>query len=80
MSCPSVITAPDPSVAKPSDDDMPKENCTYAVIGGTCFTKKSNVELYMKLEKNTYKLGEKIPVRIETRVEGGSADVDKVST
>ena len=48
------------------------------MIGGACFTKKTYVELYMKLEKSIYRLGETIPVHVECKVEGGSTDVDKV--
>lgn len=55
-----------------------QENYAYATIGGTCFLKKTHVELYMKLERNTFKLGETIPVHVECRLEGGNADVDKV--
>ena len=56
-----------------------QENCAYATIGGTCFTKKTQVELYMRLERNVWKLGEKIPVHVECSVKGGSTKVDKVS-
>ena len=33
----------------------------------------------MKLEKSTFRLGQKIPVHVETRIEGGSNDVDKIT-
>ena len=33
----------------------------------------------MRLERNVWKLGEKIPVHIECSVKGGSTKVDKVS-
>ena len=56
-----------------------QENCTYATIGGTCFRKKTHVELFMSLPKNVWKLGETIPVHLECSVKGGSSDVDKVS-
>ena len=38
---------------------------------------KTEVELFMKIEKNVYKLGDKIPVHVECTVKG-SSDVDKV--
>ena len=55
-----------------------KENCTYATIGGTCFRKKTHVELFMTIPRNVWKLGEKIPVHVECSVKGGSLEVDKV--
>jgi hypothetical protein len=57
----------------------PQENVTYSTIGGTCFSGKTEVELYMKLKRNVFKLGEKIPVHVECTISGGSAEVDKVS-
>ena len=56
----------------------PQENCTYAKIPGTCFMGRTDVELYMKLEKNVYQLGDKIPVHVEVTVKG-SSKVDRVS-
>ena len=56
-----------------------QENATYATIGGSCFSGKTEVELYMKLSKNVFKLGEKIPVHVECTVIGGSAQVEKVN-
>ena len=41
--------------------------------------KKAHVELYLRLEKSVYKLGETINVYSECRVEGGITDVKKVS-
>jgi len=35
-----IITCSDPEVPKPKEEEMPKENVTYADIGGTCFMKK----------------------------------------
>ena len=55
-----------------------QENCTYATIGGTCFRKKTHIELFMSLPRNVWKLGEKIPVHVECSVKGGSLEVDKV--
>ena len=55
-----------------------QENCAYGTIGGSCFQKKSYVELYMKLDRSVYTLGEKIDVFLEARVEGGVNDVNKV--
>ena len=55
-----------------------QENCTYATIGGTCFRKKTHVELFMTIPRNVWKLGEKIPVHVECSVKGGSLEVDKV--
>ena len=59
-------------------DMLFQENCTYATIGGTCFRKKTHIELFMSLPKNVWKLGEKIPVHVECSVRGGSLEVDKV--
>ena len=56
-----------------------QENCTYAKIPGTCFMGKTDVELYMKVEKNVYQLGDEIPVHIECTVKG-SSKVDRVGT
>ena len=56
-----------------------QENCVYATIGGSCFRKKTYVELFMSLPKNVWKLGETIPVHVECSVKGGSSDVDKVA-
>ena len=56
----------------------PQENCTYAKIPGTCFMGRTDVELYMKLEKNVYQLGDEIPVHVEVTVKG-SSKVDRVS-
>ncbi len=56
-----------------------QENTTYATIGGTCFTGKTDVELYMTLKKNVFKLGGKIPVHVECTIKGGSSQVDKVN-
>ena len=56
-----------------------QENCTYATIGGTCFRKKTHIELAMSLPRNVYKLGETIPVHVECSVKGGSLEVDKVT-
>ena len=69
---------PDPVVPKPAEEDLPKENTTYATISGSCFG-KTHIELYMRLEKNTYKLGDKIRVHAEATVKGGASDVDKVN-
>ena len=65
------------SLTVANDLNLFQENCAYATIGGSCFG-KTHIELYMKLERNTYKLGEKIPVHVEATVKGGSSDVDKV--
>ena len=40
---------------------------------------KTDVELYMKVEKNVYQLGDEIPVHIECTVKG-SSKVDRVGT
>jgi len=72
-----VAAVPDPSVPKPHEDDLPKENCTYAKIPGTCFMGRTDVELYMKLEKNVYQLGDEIPVHVEVTVKG-SSKVDRL--
>ena len=56
-----------------------QENYAYAVIGGTCFMRKAHVELYLRLEKSVFRVGEPIRVHAECRVEGGITDVNKVS-
>ena len=48
---------PDQSVPKPVNEDLPNENCAYSTIGGGCLGGKTHIELYMKLDKNVYKLG-----------------------
>jgi hypothetical protein len=68
-------------ISKPTNKKMFcffQENVTYATIGGTCFTGKTEVEICLRLEKNVFKLGNKIPVHVECTVVGGSAQVDKV--
>ena len=50
---------------------LPKENVEYGVLGGGCFVKKSNVELFMKLDKSVYKQGQIIRPVIECTVEQG---------
>ena len=59
-----------------------QENCAYAEIGGTCFMKKSEVELFLKLERSYYKLGEEINVYVECKVVGGSNvnDIERAIT
>ncbi|TRY78670.1 hypothetical protein TCAL_11599 [Tigriopus californicus] len=74
-----IISTQDPAFTQPTEEEMPKENYAYATIGGTCFLKKTHVELYMKLDQNIFKLGDTIPVHVECRLEGGNADVDKVT-
>lgn len=41
--------------------------------------KKTYVELFMRLEKNVYKLGDSIPVHVEIRTEGGNNEIKKVT-
>ena len=55
-----------------------QENCAYAEIGGTCWNKKTFVEVFLRLEKNHYKLGETVPVHVECRIDGAVSNVKKV--
>ena len=40
--------------------------------------KKTYVEVYLRLEQNTFKLGDTIPVHVEIRTEGGNNEIKKV--
>jgi len=68
---------PDPSVPKPAEEDLPKENCVYETVSAGCWG-KSHIELYLKLEKNVFKLGETIKVHVECTVKGGRSEIDKI--
>lgn len=48
-------------------------------IGGQCCVKKAWIELYMRLSKSVYKLGDEINLHVECRVEGGTTEVKKAS-
>ena len=56
-----------------------QENYAYGTIGGTCFQRISYVELFLKLKKNRYQIGESIDVTVQARVEGGKSDIDKIT-
>ena len=48
-----------------------QENCRYETIRGSCFG-KTEVELFMRLPRNVYKLEEIIPVHVECTTKGSS--------
>ena len=57
---------------------LPKENVEYGSLGGGCFVKKSKAEIFVKLEKNIYKQGQKIYPRVEVAVENGKCPIEGV--
>lgn len=74
----SKTTERDEAMLLKMEDELPKENVEYGVLGGGCFVKKSHVELFMKLEKTVYKQGQIIHPYVECSVEQGQCEVDAV--
>ena len=50
---------------------LPRENVEYGTLGGSCFVKKSRVEVYIKVDKSVYKQGQYIRPVVECTVEKG---------
>ena len=57
---------------------LPKENVEYGDLGGNCFVKKSQAEIFLKIEKSMSKQGQKIKARVEIAIEPGKCGLEGV--
>ena len=57
---------------------LPKKNVEYGSLGGGCFVRKSQAEIYLELPQNVYRQGERIKPRVEVTVETGKCPVEGV--
>lgn len=57
---------------------LPKENTEYGSVGGGCFSRKSHIEVHMKLDRSVYKQGQHIKPEVEVTLETGKVKVESL--
>ena len=58
---------------------LPKQNVEYGSLGGGCFVKKSQAEIFLELPRNMYRQGQKIYPVVEVTVEQGKCPIEGVN-